>query len=130
MQKRQRSILIVVAALIFLWFNVATYWWVSSFDSLATAISRTWEVIVNNWMILIILSDSLFFLLLIFVWLLSDARRRGWTGYKRWCWIAALLVLGSPALLIYLVLRPKDQLISPGVIFPRAFNHFNAIESG
>jgi hypothetical protein len=110
MQKRQRSILIVVAVLIFLWFNVATYWWVSSFDSVATAISRTWQAIVNNWMILIILSDSLFFLLLIFVWLLSDARRRGWTGYKRWGWIAALLALGSPALLIYLVLRPKERL--------------------
>ena len=107
MQKRQRSILILVAVLIFLWFNVATYWWVSSFDSVAIAISSTWQAIVNNWMILIVLSDSLFFLLLIFVWLVGDARRRGWTGYKGWGWIAALLALGSPALLIYLVLRPR-----------------------
>lgn len=108
MQKRQRFILVVLAVVIFLWFNVATYWWVSSFGSVVTAISRTWQATVNNWMIAIIFTDSLLFLLLIFVWLLDDARRRGWTGFKRWGWIAALLGLGSPALLVYLVLRPKE----------------------
>ena len=41
MQKRQRFILVVLAVVIFLWFNVATYWWVSSFGSVVTAISRT-----------------------------------------------------------------------------------------
>jgi flagellar biosynthesis protein FlhB len=109
MQKRQRFILVVLAVVIFLSFNVATYWWVSSFGSVITAINRTWQAIVNNWMIVIILTDSLFFLLLIIVWLLDDARRRGWTRSKRWGWIAALLGLGSPALLIYLVLRPKER---------------------
>jgi hypothetical protein len=109
MQKRQRFILVVLAVVIFLSFNVATYWWVSSFGSVITAINRTWQAIVNNWMIVIILTDSLFFLLLIFVWLLDDARRRGWTRSKIWGWIAALLGLGSPALLIYLVLRPKER---------------------
>jgi hypothetical protein len=109
MNKQQRTIIVVVAIAIFFWFNIATYWWVNSFGSVTTAIERTWQAIVSNWMILIILSDSLFFLVLIFVWLLKDARRRGWTGYKSWGWIVALLGLGSPALLLYLVLRPSKS---------------------
>jgi hypothetical protein len=108
MNKKQRTIIVVVAFAIFFWFNLATYWWINNFDSVSIAISRTWQAIANNWMILIILSDSLLFMLLIFIWLLKDARRRGWTGYKRWGWIVALLGLGSPALLLYLVFRPSE----------------------
>lgn len=109
MNKQQRVIIVVIAIAIFFWFNLATYWWVNSFDSVATAIHRTWQAIVTNWMTLIIISDSFFFMLLIFVWLLKDARRRGWAGYKRWSWLVALLGFGSPALLLYLVLRPNES---------------------
>ena len=109
MSKRERSLLIVIAVVIFIGFNIATYWWVSSFDSVATAISRTWDLMIGNWMVLIILSDSCVFLLLIFVWLVDDARRRGWTGVKRWAWIPAILSFGSPALLVYVALRPNGR---------------------
>jgi hypothetical protein len=101
--------MITSAVLIFLLFNAATYWWVKSFDSLAAAISLTWTTIINNWMILIIICDSIFFLLLIFVWLLGDARERGSTGFRRWGWLVAMIAFGSPALLIYLVLRPRQN---------------------
>jgi hypothetical protein len=101
--------IVVAAVAIFLCFNIATYWWVNSFDSVAAAISRTWTTIIDNWMTLIILSDSFVFLVLIFIWLLGDARRRGWTGLKRWGWLVAILAFGSPALLIYLTLRPGKQ---------------------
>jgi hypothetical protein len=107
MNKQKRAIIVVAAVSIFIWFNVATYWWVNSFDSLGSAIIQTWGEITGNWMGLIILCDSGVFLILIFVWLLRDARQRGWTGYKRWGWIPAILGLGSPALLIYIVARPK-----------------------
>jgi hypothetical protein len=107
MNKQQRVIIVGAAVSIFIWFNVATYWWVNSFDSLGSAINQTWNAITGNWMSLIILCDSAVFLILIFVWLQGDARQRGWTGYKRWIWIPAILGLGSPALLIYLVARPQ-----------------------
>lgn len=109
MNKTQRTMIYVAAASIFIWFNVATYLWVTSFDSVAAAISQTWNLITTNWMILIILSDSLIFLCLILAWLVVDAKRRGWTGYRRWGWIAAILALGSPALIVYLVLRPDEK---------------------
>lgn len=109
MNKTQRTMIYVAAASIFIWFNVATYLWVTSFDSVAAAISQTWNLITTNWMILIILSDSLIFLCLILAWLVVDAKRRGWTGYRRWGWIAAILALGSPPLIVYLVLRPDEK---------------------
>ena len=106
MSKIRRTLIWLTAILIFIWFNVATYWWVDSFDSLGSAISSTWRLMTGNWMLLIILSDSLVFLCLIFVWLLRDAVWRGWTGYKRWLWLPAILLFGSPALLGYVALRP------------------------
>ena len=109
MNRAQRIIISLAAALVLIWFNIATYWWVSSFGSVGTAISQTWNLISTNWMIMIILTDSLIFLCLIFAWLVSDAKRRGWTGYKRWGWIAAILALGSPALIMYVVLRPDQK---------------------
>ena len=110
MNNPNRRIMIFAAAVIFLWFLVGTYWWVNSFDSVADAIAQTWQAIINNWMILIILSDAMFFVLLIFGWVVGDARRRGWEGYKRWGWIPAMIMFGSPALLIYLAVRPSKQI--------------------
>jgi hypothetical protein len=101
--------LAISAIVIFVAFNIATYWWVNSFDSVAAAINLTWKAITNNWMILIIISDSSLFLLLIFFWLLADARQRGWTNFRRWGWVAAILAFGSPALMMYLVLRPDKS---------------------
>ena len=107
--KKYRAVILIAAVLIFLCFNLATFWWVNSFESLGAAITLTWKAIIGNWMILIIIGDSVVFLLLIFVWLVRDARQRGWIGYKRWGWIVAILTLGSPALLVYLISRP-DKL--------------------
>jgi hypothetical protein len=104
---KHRGLLATIAVIIFLGFNVATYWWVNSFDSVGAAISLTWKAIINNWMIVIIITDSFCFVLLTFVWLLADARQRGWSGVRRWGWIAAILAFGSPALMIYLVSRPE-----------------------
>lgn len=107
MNKQRKTPIVVAAVLIFSWFNLATYWWVNSFGSVTAAIAQTWVVMTSNWMLLIILCDSAVFLILIFVWLLRDARERGWIGYKRWAWLAAILAFGSPALMIYIFARPQ-----------------------
>ena len=106
MNTKNRVLISTTAAIIFGWFNLATYWWVNSFSSVGTAITETWHGITNNWMNLIILIDSVVFIVLVFVWLLADARKRGRKGYKRWAWVPGILAFGSPALLIYLVSRP------------------------
>ncbi len=106
MSKTRRMLTWLAAILIFSWFNIATYWWIHDFDSIGSAIRITWSLLTGNWMSLIILSDSLVFVCLIFVWLLGDAAHRGWTGYKRWLWIPAILLFGSPALMAYVLLRP------------------------
>ena len=46
-------------------------------------------------------------------WVLGDAKRRGWEGFKRWGWIPAMMMFGSPALLIYLAVRPKQSVVLP-----------------
>lgn len=104
--KKYRTLVLISAVLIFAWFNIATYLWVMSFGSVAAAIRLTWNAMASNWMMLIITSDSAVFLVCVFVWLLRDAGQRGWRGYKRWGWIPAILALGSPALLVYLIKRP------------------------
>lgn len=107
MNKQGKTLIALAAVLIFGWFNLATYWWVNSFGSVNSAITQTWGAMTSNWMLLIILGDSAVFLVLIFVWLLRDAREWGWVGYKRWAWLAAILGLGSPALMIYISARPQ-----------------------
>ena len=101
--------MVVIAAVIFLWFLVATSWWAGSFNSVSEAITQTWQTIINNWMTLVILSDAFVFVILIFVWVARDARERGWSGYRRWGWIPVMMMFGSPALLIYLAFRPDKQ---------------------
>lgn len=107
MNKQWKTLIALAALLIFAWFNLATYWWINSFGSVNAAIAQTWAVMTNNWMLLIILCDSAVFLVLVFAWLLRDARERGWTGYRRWSWLIAILALGSPALMIYIIVRPQ-----------------------
>lgn len=108
-EQTRKTPIVVAAVLIFSWFNLATYWWVNSFGSVTAAIAQTWGAMTSNWMLLIILCDSAVFLVLIFVWLLRDARKRGWIGYKRWAWLAAILGFGSPALMIYIIARPQKR---------------------
>ena len=54
--------------------------------------------------------STFFFVVLIFAWVLGDAKRRGWEGFRRWGWIPAMMMLGSPALLIYLAVRPDKSV--------------------
>lgn len=107
MNKQRKTLIALAAVLTFGWFNLATYWWVKSFGSVNAAIAQTWVAMTSNWMLLIILCDSVVFLVLIFAWLLRDARERGWIGYKRWAWLVAILAFGSPALMMYIIARPQ-----------------------
>ena len=102
-----RALCLVAAALTLLWFVAGALWWLSSYESVGAAISDSWRTLTSNVMNLIILSDAFFFVLLVFAWVLRDARERGWRGLRRWGWVVAMTLVGCPALLVYLALRPE-----------------------
>src|ERR687894_970209 len=101
-----RALSLVAAALIFVWFVAGALWWLAAYESVAAAIADSWRTLTSNVMNLIILSDAFFFIVLVLAWVLRDAGERGWRGARRWGWLVALMLVGCPALLVYLALRP------------------------
>ena len=102
----QRTLAVAAAAVLLAWFTLRTSRWLSSYDSVAAAVTDSWQTVTSNGMLVVMLSDAFLLFLLIFVWLARDARSRGWVGLKRWLWIVAVMSLGCPALLLYLAFRP------------------------
>ncbi len=102
-----RALCLVAAALTLLWFVAGALWWLSSYESVGAAISDSWRTLTSNVMNLIILSDAFFLFVLVILWVLRDARERGWAGARRWGWAFGIMLAGCPALLVYLALRPE-----------------------
>jgi len=113
----QRALCLTGAAIVFVWFVAGAAWWLSGYESVGAAIADSWRTLTSNVMNLIVLSDALFFVLLVFAWVLRDARERGWAGARRWGWVAAMMIVGCPALLVYLAVRP-DKLPAPVRVSP------------
>lgn len=105
-----RLLCLAAALLIFVWFVAGALWWLSAYDTVGAAITDSWRTLTSNVMNLIILSDAFFFIALVFLWVLRDARERGWTGARRWGWLVAMTLVGCPALLVYLALRPEKAV--------------------
>ncbi len=103
----QRTLAVAAAAALLAWFTLRTSSWLASYDTVAAAVADSWQTVASNGMLVVMLSDAFLLFLLIFFWLARDARSRGWVGLRRWLWIAAVMFLGCPALLIYLAFRPE-----------------------
>jgi hypothetical protein len=104
---RRRTLCLVAAALIFAWFLVAVRLWLAGYESVGAGVADTLRTLTSNWVVLVILSDAFLFIVLVFAWVLGDARARGWGGLKGWAWVFAMMAVGCPALLVYLALRPE-----------------------
>lgn len=104
-----RLLCLVAALLIFAWFVAGALWWLSGYDSVGAAISDSWRTLTSNVMNLIILSDAFFLFVLVMAWVLRDARKRGWAGARRWGWVFGIMLVGCPALLVYLAFRPEKN---------------------
>ncbi len=102
----QRTLAVASAAVLLAWFTLRTSRWLASYDSTTVAVADSWQTVMSNGMLVVMLSDAFLLFLLIFFWLARDARSRGWVGVCRWLWIAAVMSLGCPALLLYLAFRP------------------------
>ena len=107
-----RLLCLVAAVLVFSWFVAGALWWLSGYPSVGAAIADSWQTLTSNALNLIILSDAFFFIILVFAWVMRDARERGWTGARRWGWLLAMTLVGCPALLVYLALRPEKAVVS------------------
>ncbi len=104
----KRPLLLVAAALFFAWLNVATVLWLREAGSLSEAVAHLWTTIRADWMLVAILTDAGVFVLLALTWLWRNAGERGLTKPRRLAWLAAVVAVGSPALLLYLALSARE----------------------
>jgi hypothetical protein len=104
--KNRRGILLVITLIILVWIGLGTYWWLREHGTIILAAQHFLDTILSDWMVTLFMSDLVIIGLLVCLWVLKDAKERGWSGYKRWGWTVLFVVLGSPALLIYLAFRP------------------------
>jgi hypothetical protein len=107
--KNRRGILLIATFILLVWIGLGTYWWMSEYGSIMIAVRHFVDAILSDWMVTLFMSDLVIIGLLACLWVLKDAKDRGWSGYKRWGWTVLFVVLGSPALLIYLALRPDTS---------------------
>ena len=112
-----RAALLAAAAAFFAWENAAAARWLRAHDSLGDGVAHAWAALRDDWLVLLVFTDACVFALCALVWLARDLRGRGARPRGRALWLAATLVLGSPALLVYLARRhPARQ--APGTPEP------------
>jgi hypothetical protein len=107
---KKRTFYYAAALLFFIWENYAAVRWASRFDSIGAALSHTLHAMTEDWMTLLILQDAGVFTILVISWLILDTRRRGVSGRQRWGWLALTVLVGSPAVLIYLGRRSCQRI--------------------
>jgi hypothetical protein len=108
--KNRRGIILVITLILLVWIGLGTYWWLSEYGSITSAAQHFLDTIRSDWMVTLFMGDLMIIGLLVCIWVVKDAGKRGWRGYKRWGWTVLFVVLGSPALLLYLALRPDTSL--------------------
>ena len=102
------SRLLLVLALAFLaWELVVVSLWVRQSGGLPKAPGHFWHQLRSDWMALLVVSDHLVVASAVLVGLWLDAKRVGWNLSHRLGLAIAFVVLGSPAMLLYLSWRVK-----------------------
>jgi len=100
--------LLLSAFVILVWFAIGAYWWLNSYGTLSQAVSHFWSTMRSDWMVLLFINDLVLLILIVCAWALKDASARQ-LGAARWFWAIFILALGSPALFIYLAIRPTRK---------------------
>ena len=107
---KKRTFYYIAAVLFFIWENFALVRWAGRFNSIGAAFSHTWHAMTADWMTLLILLDGGVFAIVVISWLVLDTRTRGLRVSQRWGWLLLTLIVGSPAVLIYLGCRPSQRM--------------------
>ena len=108
----QRSLLWLTALSFLIWEAIGAFQWVRHARGFGPAFAHLWETLHSDWMLLVVVSDHLVIALCVLVWLWRDATERGWSRARRLAWVVMVVVLGSPALLVYLAVRPQNDRIA------------------
>ncbi len=109
----KRPLLLTAATLVFTWINVATILWIRDAGGFVEALAHLWAAARADWLLLAILTDAGVFVLLALAWLWRNTGDRAWSTPRRLACVAAVVAVGSPALLAYLALSPRRRHGSP-----------------
>ncbi|MBI5445127.1 MAG: DUF2834 domain-containing protein [Deltaproteobacteria bacterium] len=104
----ERRTLGLAGLLLLTWFGVGGFLWLAQGGGVRAAVLHFLEAVRSDWMVVLFVNDLLVLLLLASVWVWADGRRRRVPAGRRGLWVAAVLLLGSPALLLYLAFRPEE----------------------
>ncbi len=102
---KRRTWLLVPALLFLAWEVVAIARWFRA----GASVARSWEAALADPMALLFLSDGMMFALVAIVAMVADLRRGGGSTARCAAWAAAVLVVGSPALLFFLARRTQES---------------------
>jgi hypothetical protein len=95
---KRRTWLLVPAILFLAWEVVASLRWFQA----GASVGRTWQTALADPMTLLFLTDGLMFAGIVLLWMVTDLRKSGASAARCAGWVAAVVLLGSPAFLFYL----------------------------
>lgn len=104
---KRRTWLLVPAAAFSLWILWATARWFRA----GASVARSWEAAIADPMTLLFLTDGMMFGLIAIGMMLWDLRNKGASAVRCAAWAAAVLIVGSPAVLVYLFSRPSSDQV-------------------
>jgi hypothetical protein len=105
MRRLVPPLLAASAALFFAWEVYAVMRWVHDAGGIGNAFGHFWAALSSDWMALIVVSDHLVIAAAVLVALWIDTTRLGWLVRGRALLAITFVLLGSPALLVYLAWR-------------------------
>ena len=104
--RMRRPLLLAAAATFFAVENAVTVRWLAMHGGVGAGLAHAWTAVREDAMVLLVAADMGIFTLAALVWFARDLAEREVAPSRRVAWLAATLVVGSPALLVYLALRP------------------------
>ena len=97
------------ALLFYIWESIVAFHWVRQFDSLSAACSHMVHAMTQDSMAFLIMQDAGVFSVLAVSWMVVDMRARGVNTRQRFGWLLLIVLVGSPALLVYLGRRSSER---------------------
>ena len=89
--------------------------WLREVDGLGPGLSQLWASVLQDKMLLVVVTDHLAIAGVALLWVWCDTRRRRWPLGQRLLWAGAFVVVGTPALLGYLAERgASSEPLQPG----------------
>ncbi len=96
---------VIYAVLFFVYEQYAFQQWMAQNGSIGAALSHAWDTLQRDPMVFMAWNDMAVFTAVVLVWLWRDLKASG----RSKAWWPATLLMGCPALLVYLARRPESD---------------------